>query len=194
MSLKSHLIIITTLIVFMFFGWQVMKIMAERRAAQPVVEESPRKIDVVRASWGLDCIGSQFRTRKATTQAAGDFVKGDEQVGLTENNILKQITDLCENKVSCTVKNHIEFYGFDPAPGCQYKTVVVEYRCYEFDRLWRLIVPYDQKGAIDCTREAQDQYVPEKLKPKPGQKGAADPKAVDPKAPATQPQAPAQGR
>lgn len=158
MPLKTHIIIISIIIALIFAGWQTMrhyrlKELAELEALRRnQLQQSV--IQVVRANWGLNCNKAKIPQKSGRPSAAGrfEFEYGNEEPRIYENNVLDAIQRKCGHKPRCTIANNADSIGFDVAPLCADKQLVIEYRCYAFDRLWRITIPHRGSGSIDCSK------------------------------------------
>lgn len=150
MTLRGHFIVIGIIIFLIFLGWQVISLRTAQQQAQ-IDPNSIRLIQISRASWGLNCL--EQRRRYGLKQLPQDaFNEGGEGNKIRENNILVAISDLCNGKQTCYLTNSPDTFTPDPDPQCPTKEMVVEYRCYSFDRPWTLKLASREKGTIDCLK------------------------------------------
>jgi hypothetical protein len=153
MPLKTHLIIVSIIIASVFLGWQAMRLLSR---AEQVVAPSGNLIQLVRANYGLNCNSRTLGTRASRNTSAGKFeYDNQDESNIYPDNARKVVEPLCQGKPWCRVTNSTNLLGMDPAPGCFEKELVIEYRCYSFDRLWKLVVPANEKGEIDCSKVQQ---------------------------------------
>lgn len=146
MSLKIHLIIVSLIVIVLTLGWQAASYWGNKNTPH----QSPRGvIQVVRATLGLNCDPSTLTADITVAHPAGDF--NDNSQKIKEDNVHQQISQLCNGKTTCSILNNTDALGFDPAPNCFDKQILVEYRCYAFDRLWQVIIPPHESGSVDCT-------------------------------------------
>jgi len=129
MPLKIHLIIISCIIAAVLLAYQAVSYLHTSKT----VGKPRSAVQVVRASWGLNCDPETFATSP-----------------VRENNLAGPVDALCKGKISCVILNSSEALGFDPAPNCG-KQIVVEYRCFTFDRLWKTTIAPGESGTIDCS-------------------------------------------
>ena len=147
MTLRTHLIIVALIIVSVFIGWETMQTISARRAARALME-SGRAIEIVRASWGLNCPAG---TRDSHSEGVTGFMEGrSNPPSVRENNILEVVSALCNLKPQCSIHNSPQTFGSDPAPDCIEKEISIEYRCFSYDRPWPLTIASHETGVIDC--------------------------------------------
>lgn len=120
---------------------------------QPTQEAvSQYKINVLHASWGLNC---QEYSSEWNTQDQDAFANNPDKNKLKEDNIYSKITALCQDKEKCEFMVGQETLGDDPAPYCGEKEIKIEYRCFSFDRPWN-IRSHDKKIQIDCSKQNEN--------------------------------------
>lgn len=152
MPLKTHLIIVGSIILCVFIGWQIL-LYSTAQAPQPQNPQTQgRAIEIIRASFGLNCV-SDPASRGSTLSTAGDFAFKEGSDSIKENNALQTVSERCNLKTRCTIINQAEWVGFDPAPKCYSKLLSVEYRCFSFDRPWLLTVQPHERADIDCEKQ-----------------------------------------
>lgn len=126
MSFKIHLLVISVIIIMIYF---ITNIFMANKAAEvatiaPPVERSPYTITIERASWGENC------------NSIIDKNKSDDAVStVRDNNVIYKVSRLCNGKPNCDISINSSSLGDDPMPGCLYKVLQVEYRCFSVDRL-----------------------------------------------------------
>ncbi len=126
------------------------------RSEQVAAVPTGNLIQVVRASYGMNCNPRSATARVPRNAPAGKFeFDSDSESKLYWDNARETVAPRCQGKPACQVTNTPAAVGFDPAPACFEKELVVEYRCYSFDRLWKLVVPPSEKGDIDCSKVEQ---------------------------------------
>ena len=59
---------------------------------------------------------------------------------------------MCNLKKKCDVLNSPKTVGDASVPECHNKEMVIEYRCFSFDRPWSITIDNDATGTIDCTK------------------------------------------
>lgn len=145
MQFRTHLIIILCITAAIYGIWYLLS------QNQPVAViqrgASPYSIHISRATWGLNC-----RQRYQVPSTSSDGFSADAAGGfsLTANNVLKQVGELCDGKPDCEIPTDALLIGKDPAPHCIDKELEVEYRCFSFDRPWR-IRSISATTKIDCS-------------------------------------------
>jgi hypothetical protein len=144
MPVKVHFIIVACIILVVSLAWHFM---SAPPPAVPVVQQtnSAYSISVAHASWGLEC--------PQENRAAGDaFANKPSAAGSRrEDNVLDKVSALCGGKVSCEIPVLPSVLGGDPAPDCLSKVLVVEYRCFSYDRPWT-VQASSGKLPINCDR------------------------------------------
>jgi hypothetical protein len=134
MHFKVHLLIICCIVIVVVLAWNVL----QRRAATAPVSAAgapPHVIAVHHASWGLNCKG----TFAASDGSRGVFANaGNPADRLKEDNVLDQVSTICNGNVSCDIRLNEATLGPDPMPDCGSKTLEVEYRCFSYDRPWKV--------------------------------------------------------
>jgi hypothetical protein len=153
MSFKIHLIIVSVIIIAVYFAWQLT---SRTNTPQPAVIEqetaSPYSITVIHASWGLNCRNSYVA--RTTPQKDDPFAyKPGTESKLEEDNVLSIVSKLCDGKLKCTIPISPQALGGDPMPECGDKSLDVEYRCFSFDRPW-LVQSSFKSLDIDCSSAA----------------------------------------
>lgn len=147
MSLRIHLIIVSFIILIVFAGWQWMRPGAPDQAGG----SSPYAIQIVRASYGLNCLYNYGRAPAAATPDSLPAAENSADLPpLRENNVLERLSAFCNLKTRCPLKSDPAWLGFNPAPGCYNKQLSVEYRCFSYDRLRHKILEVNEASEIAC--------------------------------------------
>ena len=126
MSFKIHLLIISIIILIIYF---VSQFLLQPKVSEVTIQAAPVSkyfLSIVDATWGANC-------RKYTTGTNASNI--DNKPLVKENNVLLAVSNLCNNKPNCTIPINIETLGADPLPSCGYKTLQVNYRCFLTDKL-----------------------------------------------------------
>lgn len=97
-------------------------------------------ITITSASWGLNC------TEEKDANAPFMSLSGKRS---GKNNVLDEVAKLCDGKVSCSGAANTATLGADPFPECS-KHLVIEYRCFSYDRPWKIDIG-SEPFTIDCT-------------------------------------------
>jgi hypothetical protein len=142
MSFKLHLIIVSVIIVLVYLAGKIFLTVPLPATTPMSTKKSPFSIAITHATWGLNC---RYRLTEGMENDDG-FVKD-----IRVDNALKKVSELCNDKPSCTIAINENTLGRDPYPGCFEKELDIEYRCYSFDRPWRV---RGNSGtiSIDCTK------------------------------------------
>lgn len=115
MTFRFHLIFVGAIVFLVFIAAQIFG--SKPKAVEPEVILSPYTISIVRASWGMEC-------NQPTMPPV-----------VNENNVKDRVASLCNGKTECSVAVDIDVLGKDPAPKCPNKQLIIEYRCFTYDRL-----------------------------------------------------------
>ena len=99
-------------------------------------------VQVDTASWGVNC---------NSIYVAPTVINGKAQPPVTvhTNNVLRRVSALCNGKTGCEIPVSASTLGDDPLPNCD-KHLVVEYRCFTFDKIHRLDKKDKATLEIDC--------------------------------------------
>jgi hypothetical protein len=133
MSFKTHLLIVSVIILAVYLAWSVTRSKPAAPTEQAVVKTA-YNIAVTHASWGLNCP----RYSESTSTLDKAYVKKTDAHPqyMKKDNALEIVSELCNGKLKCTVPVSDETFP-DMAPeDCGEKKLEVEYRCYAFDRPW----------------------------------------------------------
>ncbi len=153
-------IIVTVLIIFASSGKlesppeqkpkaQTQTILDATGTTKQIVIEEPigdRFVTIWEGRWGLNCneIADRFRNRRPGAPPAPpkQLVKF--------NNVRDKIAPLCDGKRDCEFIADVETLG-NPAPnsGCR-PTLELVYRCYSYDRPWRVTANMGEMVTINC--------------------------------------------
>ena len=135
MSFRTHLTVISCIILAVLLMWQLMlrsnsPVPASTNIPENVPAERSYSISVTHASWGLNCRNMAFNnnTREAFLAKSNNT--------LHEDNVLEKVSHLCNGHVTCNVNIDEPSLGADPSPECNSKTLEIEYRCFAYDRPW----------------------------------------------------------
>lgn len=142
MSFKMHLLVICIIIAVVSAGWWLFK---NREAPVAPVAVSDRFIQIVHASWGLNCKG--FATSQTGPQTPDTFITEGKRGPFYTDNVLLLLSQMCNGKVQCAAWDLPKVLP-NPMPACS-KELEIEYRCFEFDRPWRL-KSKSNSFAINC--------------------------------------------
>lgn len=157
MQLKHHLIVITLIILSVFSVWQVMIEPPPAPVTPPtsVTTVKAKVIDIVRASWGMECntLLDEITNTDTYISAYGGLIPdnpAEAREKLKENNVLDIVKAKCNGKVECEITNSIEYMETDLAPFCYEKLLEIEYRCFSFDKLRKTLVGPLLSRTIRC--------------------------------------------
>ncbi len=136
MSFKIHLIIVSVIIIAVYFTWQITQ--RSQKSQDTVNQEeivSPYKISIISASYGLNCLESYV---EPSDNSNDPFAHKNNKELIKRDNVLATISSLCNDKLKCSIPLSAKLLDNDPMPQCAGKTLDVEYRCFSFDRPWTL--------------------------------------------------------
>ncbi len=136
MSFKVHLIIVACIIAAVYVIWELMHAGSTAVTAQGDPRGIPRMIAVTHASYGLNCRNVAVNN-DAVPQDAFNTGKTPNPK-LAEDNVFSSISLKCNGATECDIPLDDPALGEDPAPGCTPKMLEVEYRCFSYDRPWRV--------------------------------------------------------
>lgn len=143
MSFKIHLIVVSFIIVVVYVSWQLI---SKTPVQAPVVPAASKySISVIHASWGLNCV-----IHKSDNGNEG-YISDTSQRKLQTDNVLVEVSQLCNGKLKCDIPIKAATLGADPAPECNGKALEVEYRCFSYDRPW-IARGTSGKLGINCDR------------------------------------------
>ena len=144
MNFNTHLLIVSVLIVVGYGFWHFGVQKPAQAPAQGSVV-SRYSISISQASWGVNC---QARSSLYDEQTNDGFSKATG-TPLKPNNVFRPVSQACNGKVSCDITRTV--LGPDPDPECPEKLLEVEYRCFAYDRPWK-VRGFDNQLTIDCRR------------------------------------------
>jgi hypothetical protein len=133
MSFKSHLLIVTVIILVVYLAWGVTR--AKPKAPEQAAAVSAYTINIAHADWGLNCpvfAESPNSLDKAYVKKAPSSTAGKPQ----KDNALEIVKSLCNGKEACEFPVNDETFAGLVSQDCGEKKLEVEYRCYAFDRPW----------------------------------------------------------
>lgn len=133
MSFKVHLLIVSLIIVAVSLMWEVMGQSTPQPQEIPVV---PRVISITHASWGLNCKNIAIIQEGTPQDAFGNPQTVNTK--LKEDNVFGPVSLECNGKTECEIQADGSTLGDDPAPECTPKMLEIEYRCFSYDRPWRV--------------------------------------------------------
>lgn len=136
MPLKIHLLIVSCIIAAVYIIWELMHVTGAPSPANNDPKAIPRLIAVTHASLGLNCRNIAI-TNEATPHDAFSSSK-PQNPKLSEDNVFSAVSLKCNGSTECTIAVDDPELGEDPAPDCTPKTLEIEYRCFSYDRPWRV--------------------------------------------------------
>jgi len=134
MSFKIHLLIVTCIIAAVFIIWQLMQTTTDTSKASDS-KGITHVIAITHASLGLNCRELAINNDTTPRDAFGNMKVNPK---LMEDNVFGAVSLKCNGSTQCEVFVDSPELGVDPAPECNPKTLEVEYRCFSYDRPWRV--------------------------------------------------------
>lgn len=119
MSFKTHLIIISAIIIAVFLSWQAMHAPLEQtNVVEPESDNNKYRIIIAHATWGRNC---NDRYNMPTE--------------IKDDNVKDVVSRLCNSLSECKINVSSTLFVEDPFPECPDKMLEIEYRCFVYDRL-----------------------------------------------------------
>jgi len=117
-------------------------------------------VQVNSATWGMNCNRHiEYRRKEAEMKRAEVPYAEREKIEMPElvirNNVLSQMSTLCNGKEVCAFRVESEVIGVDPVYAC-FKELEISYRCFEIDRLRQEKYRQGSTARIDCSPKAID--------------------------------------
>jgi len=109
-----------------------------------------RFVQIVDATWGMNCNPEITRLRKLGHRTTGEGKSQRPLDLVTLNNAIYPVTELCNNKIKCNILATNDTMQADPLSAC-YKQLVVGYRCFSVDRKWTKKTDQGTIMTIDCS-------------------------------------------
>lgn len=135
MSFKAHLIIVSVIIVVVYLTWSFIHAGPET-SPLPATAQSAYKIHITHASWGLNC--PVFADEENVLDRAYVKKSPDGTRKPVRDNALALVAKRCNGKVKCDIPVTPDLFRGLAPQDCAEKRLEVEYRCFAFDRPWRL--------------------------------------------------------
>ena len=129
--------------------------------AVPAAPGSDRAIEMVSATWGNNCremiakenerrLRLRLRPQDLEQLHPDDRPKStDPMTQVTPDNVLPTLRELCDGKLTCEFIANAMVLKNEPHEAC-FKHLNLQYRCFAFDRLWRINVGQSDTVTIDC--------------------------------------------
>lgn len=145
MSWKHHLIASSFFVVLMVGA----VILLQPSSNADATKGPDRFIQVVNATWGVNCMDQVEEMRRNNTPDDD----GPVPESIRRNNVLLPLTKLCNNKDTCQFKINEDYLGKAPVRSC-FKQLEIQYRCFLTDTLHTTNGEDNQAIAIDCRATA----------------------------------------
>jgi hypothetical protein len=151
MHFKYHVFIIVCIVTAVLGVWQMFLKAPEVVIAQTDAESGDQFIRIVRASYGLNCTNLNYVDEpNSVTSNLGYQTAKRPLSSIREDNVLLETSNACNGKIACQLTPGVNFPSLDPLPACKNKLLDVEYRCFSFDKPWRMQVKQNSVMTIDC--------------------------------------------
>ena len=134
MPFRIHLVIVACIIASVYLIWEFMH-RATTAPQSPSARNIARMIAVTHASLGLNCRGMAIQNEAVPQDA---FNGAGANPKLAEDNVFGAVSLRCNGRTECEIAVDDPGLGEDPAPECRPKVLEVEYRCFSYDRPWRV--------------------------------------------------------
>ena len=165
-NIKFHAIAISIISVVIIVLYMAI---GPKPTAQPdanaALNPAGHYVRIAGATWGQNCdpfIDEALRTQQATpivTDASGKPVPLKPLAHVSVNNVLPTVKRICDGKMGCEVLANSDILGTEPLEAC-YKRLVIQYRCFDLDRVTSKEVDQGQLVKIDCTPQASNEPAP----------------------------------
>ena len=116
----------------------------------PNVPTSDRYLRIVDATWGMNCNAEINRLCSMGQRTAGKDGTERPLTPVLLNNAMYAVTELCNEKIKCSILATNDTMNLDPLSAC-YKELVVGYRCFSVDRKWTRKAEQGTIMTIDCS-------------------------------------------
>lgn len=115
----------------------------------PDIGQGDRYVHIVDATWGQNCNSEINRLRGQGKTEIGEGPSKRPLEPVPFNNAAYAVTQMCNDRIKCSILATNEAMENDPLPSC-YKELVVGYRCFGVDRKWVRKVEQGTTLSIDC--------------------------------------------
>lgn len=136
-------------------GAQVQTIVDASGQKQQVVVQEPvgsHFITIWEGSWGVNCNERQRRASRFGSRSSST-PEPPRMPEVKMNNVKDVIGKLCNDKMKCQFIADVETLG-NPAPNSGCRPVLdLVYRCFSFDRPWRVSANMGGTVSIDCQNQ-----------------------------------------
>ena len=152
MRWKIHAIVIGSITLLLLILYWVSQVTVEPKTIVKNLGDQYIRID--QAHWGLNCNRNYEEYMRAKRLGKLQLEEGEDAEPLEEpkpvsaNNILPQLSKLCDVQATCEFDANIVTFG-NPYKNCL-KELKVTYRCTSYDRLHQLSVYEGEHVKIDC--------------------------------------------
>jgi len=132
MSFKTHLLIVSVIIMVIYLIWDWSRSGPEPAAAVDNGQPS-YTITVNHASWGLNCpvIVGNVLDKAYEKKAASEEAQHPKM-----DNALQIVSGICNGSPTCLITVSDETFPDMAPPDCTDKKLEIEYRCFSYDRPW----------------------------------------------------------
>lgn len=150
MPFKTHLAIVTAILLVVYFVWQTLGSRVPQE--KPLIRTeavSPYSISIANANWSRNCL----QNLPSYSLKSDGFAKLSEGTLEREktNDLVSKLSELCNGKNRCELLTESLSSPNDPTANCAKSELEVEYRCFSYDRPWR-VSSESGKLAINCDK------------------------------------------
>lgn len=150
--MKFHMMAIGAISVIIVILFIIMR--PKQEEVDPTIATGDRAVEIVSATWGLNCNAEITRMKKAQPVQLDDSGAATNNLSLvTPNNVLGAVQAICKGRVICNFNVDTQTLQSDPLPSC-FKQLEIGYRCFNIDRLWKTKANLNESLSIDCNKEA----------------------------------------
>ncbi|MFZ4541782.1 MAG: hypothetical protein ACOYNL_08260 [Rickettsiales bacterium] len=156
-KIKFHAIAIAAICTVVILAFLIIGPKQSAPTGETNKNKNGNYVHIVNASWGLNCnqaIEEAIRTRAnigLSKDAEGKIIPQEPIKLAPLDNVLTAAKQACEGSDSCNLIASSDSLGTEPLSSC-YKKLVVNYRCFEVDRLRSITVDQGERLSIDCSK------------------------------------------
>jgi hypothetical protein len=149
---KIHALAIAAITIVIYLLYSAIR--PEPVGTAPSAPASGRSIQIVSASWGLECNRNLSSAIERANEQRAELPPEERNSvpmpqEMTVNNALERVQSLCEGREVCSFRADEEIVGVTTHKGCG-GGLDLSYRCFTIDRLHKLAVSNGENVDIDC--------------------------------------------
>lgn len=149
---KIHALAIAAITIVIYLLYSAIR--PEPVSTAPSAPGSGRSIQIVSASWGLECNRNLSSAIERVNEQRAKLPPEERNTvpmpkEMMVNNALDRIRSLCDGKETCTFRADDDTIGIVTYRGCG-GGLDVSYRCFKIDRLQKHSVRRDENVTLDC--------------------------------------------